>query len=172
MGGYSRGLALVAGLGAAAAVLVACGNGTGAAPDPDDSVMAPAAIATSSVAGLGTVLVDAAGKTLYFTDQDTNGTVRCTGACLGAWLPALAAGTTLPPGSVAGLSVIKRPDDGREQFTYQGQPLYEFHLDGMAGQINGNEAHDRFGGTSFTWHAAVVAGTAVVSSNEGGIPGY
>jgi predicted lipoprotein with Yx(FWY)xxD motif len=173
MGGYPRRLTLVVvGLGAAAVLLAACGNGAGAAPDPGDSVMAPAAIATSSVAGLGTVLVDSAGKTLYYTDQDTAGVVHCTGTCLDSWFPAMAAGTTLPPGSVAGLSVIRRPDDGREQFAYQGRPLYEFKLDGMAGQINGNEAHDRFGGTSFRWHAAVVAGTSVVPSNADGIPGY
>jgi predicted lipoprotein with Yx(FWY)xxD motif len=174
MNGYGR-LAVVAGLAAAGVVLAACGTN----PTPTDTggaSAANAAIGTSSVAGVGTVLVDSAGKTLYFSDQDANGTMRCTGDCLGFWIPATASGTSVPRGSIAGLSVLKRADNGQPQFAYQGKPLYEFKMDSMAGQINGNGAHDDFNGTSFTWHAAVASGTAVVpgatSGNSGGGSGY
>lgn len=176
MNGYGHRMTLaVIGLGVAGAVLAACGSDAGATGNPGGSVIAPAAIATSSVSGLGTVLVDSAGKTLYFNDQDAAGLLHCTGACLQFWVPATASSTAVPAGSVPGLSVLRRPDDGKDQFTYQGRPLYEFRLDAMAGQVNGQDAHDEFGGMSFTWHAAVVAGTAVptpASGATGGIPGY
>lgn len=166
-----RGLAGVAGLAAAGTLLAACGGSGPAVSDPGTSPLP--AIATSSVSGVGTVLVDAAGKTLYFTDQDANGTIRCTRACVSFWFPATTSSVKVPPGSVAGLSVIKRPDDGKEQFAYRGRPLYEFKLDGMAGQVNGQDVHDRFGSTAFTWHAAVVAGTAASTASEvGSVSGY
>jgi predicted lipoprotein with Yx(FWY)xxD motif len=169
--------AVVVALGAVlAAVLAACGTNGGHTPTPGDDALAPAVIATSSVSGLGTVLVDSSGKTLYFNDQDSGTSLHCADACLRFWVPATASGTTVPPGSVAGLSVIRRSDDGKDQFEYQGRPLYEFRMDAMAGQVNGDDAHDEFAGTPFAWHAAVVAGTGAAASagatNTGSIPGY
>jgi predicted lipoprotein with Yx(FWY)xxD motif len=165
-------LAALAGLGVAGAALTACGGGPGGGDGSGESV-APPAIATSSVSGLGTVLVDSSGKTLYFNDEDSGNTLRCTGPCLQFWLPATTTDTAVPPGSVTGLSVVKRSDDGKDQFMYQGRPLYEFTLDAMAGQVNGQDAHDEFEGMSFAWHAAVVTGTAVTASGDaGGIAGY
>ena len=180
MYGYGR-LAAVAGLAAAGVLLAACGNsstatgtggGTGGAPAASN-----AAIGTSMIGGVGKVLVDRSGKTLYFDDQEANGTVRCTGSCLGVWIPATTSGTSVPNGSVAGVSVMKRKDNGMEQLAYQGKPLYQFKLDSMPGQASGNGAQDQFNGTSFTWHAAVVAGSASAPGSStgnsgGGIPGY
>ncbi|HEY1570264.1 MAG TPA: hypothetical protein VGG05_02895 [Pseudonocardiaceae bacterium] len=176
MNGYER-LAAVAGLAAAGVVLAACGTNPTATGAGSASAASNAAVGTSSVAGVGTVLVDSAGKTLYFSDQDANGTMHCTGDCLGFWIPATASGASVPRGSITGLSVLKRADNGQKQFAYQGKPLYEFKMDSMAGQVNGNGAHDDFNGTSFTWHAAVASGTAVApgstsSDSGGGIPGY
>ena len=139
-----RTVTAVAGLAAAGAVLAACG--------------------TSTVSGVGTVLVDSAGMALYFTDSDHGAAVSCTGACTDVWLPALTSGTSVPSGSAAGVTVVKRSDDGKEQLAYQGKPLYEFKEDTMAGRVTGNGAHDMFGDTAFTWHAAVVAGTASSSA--------
>lgn len=171
-----RRLGWVAGLAAACAVLAACSTGNRGPSDDGGATRVPAAIGTSVVSGVGTVLVDSTGKTLYFTDQDAGGTIHCTGPCMSFWSPATASSNALPPGSIPGLSVIRRPDDGQEQFAYQGRPLYEFKLDGMAGQVNGNEAHDEFSGMSFTWHAAVVDGTAPAAPSSlvdaGGPPGY
>jgi predicted lipoprotein with Yx(FWY)xxD motif len=118
------------------------------------------------------VLVDPAGKTLYFTDQDMAGHFACTGQCLGIWLPDTTPSATLPSGTMPGISVLTRPD-GRRQLAYQGKPLYEFRLDAMAGQVNGNGQRDMFDDRAFTWHAAVVAGTAVPGGNSAGdVPGY
>lgn len=168
-------LSAVAGMAAAGAVLAACGSASTATGSGSPTVSGEA-VGTSSVSGVGTVLVNSAGMTLYFTDQDHGATVSCTAACTGIWLPALTSGTSAPSGSATGVTVVKRSDDGKEQLAYKGKPLYEFKLDGMAGQVAGNGAHDQFGGTSFTWHAAVVPGTASSGAGNGGgagaIPGY
>lgn len=162
-----------AGLLATGLLLAACGTnssnssgGSGAAP----------AVRTASVPGVGIVLVDSAGNTLYFTDQDANGGVMCTGSCTGIWHPALSSGNSPPTGSVSGIGLFQRPDNGQKQLTYQGKPLYEFALDGGGGKATGNGAHDQFDGKSFTWHAVVVAGGGVAptapTTGGGGGGGY
>ncbi len=150
------GLAVLAGAFTAACG-VADGTGGGGTVTPD-----AAAVGVSAVPGIGTVLVDGHGKALYFTDQDHGGDVGCTGRCLQVWVPAYVVGTSVPAGSAPGVTVIRRSDDGRGQLAYQGKPLYEFRMDVMAGQVTGNGAADRFGATSFTWHAATVATTSAV----------
>jgi predicted lipoprotein with Yx(FWY)xxD motif len=145
-------LATVAGLAVlAGALTAACGTANGAVT-PD-----PAAVGISSVAGVGTVLVDGHGKALYVTDQDHGTDVHCTGRCAGVWPPAYVSGVTVPAGSAPGVGVLRRSDDGREQLAYHGQPLYEFRLDVMAGQVTGNDVTDRFDGVTFVWHAATVS---------------
>src|SRR6476661_6468662 len=50
-------------------------------------------VKVATVPGVGAVLVDSAGKTLY-TLTDANGAaVACTGACLSVWPPAMVAAT-------------------------------------------------------------------------------
>jgi predicted lipoprotein with Yx(FWY)xxD motif len=103
----------------------------------------------------------------------------CTGACLSFWFPAPATGAT--SGAVAGLSTVHRPDNGQEQLTFQGKPLYTFKLDTGPGQDAGQNAKDSFGGTNFTWHAATTttavapgqpATTTAPPANTGGGYGY
>lgn len=154
-------LSAVAGLVAAGAVLAACepssaGSNTSTSND---------AVGTSMMSGVGTVLVSSTGMTLYFNDQDHGGRVSCTNACTGVWLPALTSGTSAPGGSAAGVTVIKRSDNGKEQLAYRGKPLYGFKPDAMAGQATGDGTRDQFGGTSFTWHAALVAGTSAPATS-------
>ena len=169
----------LAGLAVVGVVAAACGTGN-TATDNTSSVNNNA-VGTSMVSGLGTVLVNSSGMALYFTDQDHGATVACTGGCTSVWLPAVVNGTTVPSGSVAGVTLVKRSDDGKEQLAYQGKPLYVFRADGMAGQVTGNGARDSFDGTAFTWHAAVVAGGSAAASasaqqagggSVGSIPGY
>src|SRR5215471_3068508 len=78
--------AFVAGLaGAAAAIaLVACGSTAsstgGGHPAPGTPV-----VMTRNLAGLGTVLVNTAGKTIYSPEQEAHGKILCTGNCLSFW---------------------------------------------------------------------------------------
>jgi len=147
---------------AAAAVLVACAGYAestgGGHPAPGTPV-----VKTRNLAGLGTVLVNTAGKTIYSPEQEARGRILCTGSCLAFWLPVTvktAAGLHAPGGVTGVLGTIHRRDDGLTQLTYNGRPLYTFRLDRSAGQAHGSNFADSFGGTSFTWRAVTAGGTS------------
>jgi predicted lipoprotein with Yx(FWY)xxD motif len=164
--------ALLAGLaGVAAAVLAGC---AGYAESPGGGQPAPGkpAVMTRSLAGLGTVLVNTAGKTIYSPEQEAHGRILCTGSCLSFWLPVTvkSAAVLHAAGGVAGrLGTIHRRDDGLTQVTYNGRPLYTFRLDHAPGQAHGSNFSDSFGGTAFTWQA-VPAGGAAGAPSGGAAP--
>ena len=86
----------------------ACGNsGGGAADSPTPAPTTTAAPATVGVAtsGLGQILVDAQGRTLYLFQKDSGTTSTCTGACATAWPSLQATGQpTAGSGASAALS--------------------------------------------------------------------
>jgi predicted lipoprotein with Yx(FWY)xxD motif len=161
---------LVAALAAtsAAGVLAGCASGGGSASSVSNGTGgtqpggAGITISSRQVSGVGTVLTDQSGKTLYTPEQEANGTIKCTGSCLSFWFPVTVAngGTPHADGTLAGkLGSVQRPD-GTSQVTYNGEPLYTFKLDSGPGQAHGNDFTDSFGGQSFVWHAATASGTA------------
>jgi predicted lipoprotein with Yx(FWY)xxD motif len=135
-----------AGIAAVAAVILlsACAkssspsSGTTSAPSPAQG--GSMTIATATVSGMGTILVDAHGSTLYYLKTEKPGTIKCTGSCAAAWPPLLLpAGTSAVagPGVTGGdLGTIERPDGGT-QVTYNGMPLYTFASDQQPGQATG-----------------------------------
>jgi predicted lipoprotein with Yx(FWY)xxD motif len=148
------------------AALTACGS------EQQGGQQEPAggqAAATRDIPGVGMVLVDPAGKTLYFTDNDSAGAIKCVDECLKLWTPAAA-----PSDGAQGanMGVTKRPD-GTSQLTYQNKPLYTFTMDTKDQPASGNNATDSFGGVDFTWHAVVVsaANQPPTSGNDGGYGG-
>jgi predicted lipoprotein with Yx(FWY)xxD motif len=89
-------------------------------------------------------------KPLYVTDQEMDGTIRCTGACTQIWVPLTSKSAA---SDLSGeLGTIKRPD-GTRQVTLDGRPLYHFAEDGSDGKATGDGVKDSFGGVQFTWHA-------------------
>jgi predicted lipoprotein with Yx(FWY)xxD motif len=159
-------------LGIAAFVLVAAGCSTGAAggygaPAPAGSAAAPAtgqAISTQSTS-LGVILVDGGGRTVYEFANDTNGTSACTGACAANW-PPVAAPSPLPaslPGVTGQLGVTSR-QDGSQQLTIAGHPLYTFAGDTAPGQTNG-KGKILDGGL---WTVASAAGAPIANAGAGG----
>jgi predicted lipoprotein with Yx(FWY)xxD motif len=158
-----RGLTAGAGL-AAVSVLAACGSTGpgGSAADGQQAATSPRlVVSVRSLPGIGTVLVDSSGDTLYSPQQEAHGAILCTASCLSFWFPVqVRAGTVLrAPGSVTGkLGTIRRPG-GMTQLTISGRPLYTFRLDQAPGQAHGNDYTDHFGGVSFTWHAITASGT-------------
>lgn len=157
----------------AATVVAACGSGgtADAGGGGGDTSSETVAVRTQDHPDLGMILVDVSGKTLYFAEQEEDGTVRCVDACLRFWFPAkLPAGATPSVPGVTDLDVLHRTDNGQDQLTYQGKPLYTFQLDGSAGDANGNNLQDDFGGTHFVWHAVTVEGegTPTPSPTPGG----
>jgi predicted lipoprotein with Yx(FWY)xxD motif len=112
--------------------------------------------------GLGRILVDGRGRTLYLFEKDKHGKSACTGKCAGFWPPLIASGKPLATaGAKASLLGTTKRADGRLQVTYNHHPLYRFVKDTRKGQTNGEEL-DAFGAE---WYA-VSAGGAKVEKND------
>lgn len=130
----------------------------------------PATVSTRDISGVGTALINSAGNTLYFAEQEEDGTIRCVDSCLRFWMPlTVPAGTAPTAGSgITGtLATVNRPD-GAVQVTYDNRPLYTFSLDDAPGKSAGDGAKDSFGGTEFVWHAATVSGANDTDSGDKG----
>ncbi len=127
-------------------------------------------VATAS-SGLGRILVDGSGRTLYLFEKDKHGKSACAGKCATAWPPLIASGKPLAKGGAkASLLGTTKRGDGRLQVTYNHHPLYRFVKDTRKGQTYG-EAIDAFGAE---WYAVSPAGAKVemhgAASGGGGDP--
>jgi predicted lipoprotein with Yx(FWY)xxD motif len=108
--------------------------------------------------GLGRVLVDGRGRTLYLFEKDKRSKSACTGKCAAFWPPLIASGKPFTAaGAKASLLGTTKRGDGRLQVTYNHHPLYTFVKDTAKGQTNG-EAVDAFGAE---WYAVSAAGAKV-----------
>jgi predicted lipoprotein with Yx(FWY)xxD motif len=112
-------------------------------------------IAGSEISGLGTVLVDSSGMTVYEFTEDSGTTSNCYGECEAAWPPVAASGKpTAGEGAMSSALGTTKRKDGTLQVTYEGHPLYTFAGDKAAGEANGNEDEG-------TWFVLDEAGSAV-----------
>jgi predicted lipoprotein with Yx(FWY)xxD motif len=154
--------ALLAVLGAL--VIAGCGGGGSSSSSSGSSGEGGAKLTSTGgggtvsgaeVSGLGTVLVDSEGMTVYEFTEDEGMTSVCYGGCEAAWPPVVASGKpTAGEGAMsADLGTTKRKD-GTKQVTYKGHPLYTFAGDNAPGEANGNESEG-------TWFALDEAGSAV-----------
>jgi predicted lipoprotein with Yx(FWY)xxD motif len=137
-----------------ALAVAACGGGgaaTAATPKTSTGAAATVGVANSS---LGSILVDATGRTLYLFKADVGMTSACTGACASAWPPLPAKGTpTAGTGLTASkLATITRPG-GSRQVTYNGHPVYLYVGDKKPGDVNG-QAVTAFGAGWFALNPA------------------
>jgi predicted lipoprotein with Yx(FWY)xxD motif len=156
--------AVVAAVGVAIAIAATGGGGS-------SSTASGATVSVKKVAGAGSVLVDSKGRALYRSEQERNGMVLCTGACLSFWQPLTVKGTPKASSLNGKLGVVKRPDGGR-QVTFDGKLLYSFKLDGQ-GQVKGDGFKDAFGGQKFHWHVVrPVGASSSSSSNPTSTPTY
>ncbi|CAG7639675.1 COG4315 family predicted lipoprotein [Actinacidiphila bryophytorum] len=175
-------LAAVAFAGAASLALAACGSGGSGGSDAGSGAGAASGgvVTTHDTSALGMVYADSAGNTAYAADQEAGGTISCTAGCLDFWHPVLAGSASaagLPGG--AGFGTVKRPDNGQQQVTLKGRPLYTFTEDKKPGDTAGEGFKDAFAGHNFTWHALRTDGSAPApsssssdSSGGGGYAGY
>jgi predicted lipoprotein with Yx(FWY)xxD motif len=108
---------------------------------------------------LGSVLVNALGRTLYLFAKDPPGQSACPSPCAAVWPPLTTTATpSAGPGAVQSeLGTTRRPG-GVLQVTYHGHPLYLFVGDAHVGQTAG-EGLNQFGGL---WWAVSPAGAKVV----------
>lgn len=136
-----------------AILLTGCTGGDTAPPPADNGAteQTPTTPETGEAAlmtadsGLGEIVVDADGMTVYMFDNDTQGsaTSTCEGDCATNW-PAVTTdaaeapaveGVTGEVGTVTGV-------DGSTQLTLNGWPLYYFAGDAAAGDTNGQGMND------------------------------
>lgn len=154
-----RGLALMVSGAVLAGLLAACAKSGGAAGGGGSGD----AVSTKSIQGVGTVLVNPTGLTLYHLSTESNGTIQCTGQCASTWPPFVESGGTLPTegaGASGTLGTVTRPD-GQKQITYNGMPLYRYSGDSQPGQANGQ-------GIQGVWFAVPASGSATGSPSGGG----
>ncbi len=121
-------------------------------------------VTSGTVSGLGTVLVDGKGITVYMYATDRQGQPsRCYGICAIQWPPLV-----LPPGvgePVAGPGVATTllgtapRTDGSTQITYNGWPLYLWPPDRAPGMATG-QALTNAGGL---WYVLTPAGKPIVT---------
>jgi len=177
-------------LAVAAALLLlvaACGddddNGDDTATGSNDSTTTTAAQESGggtevkvADTDLGSVLVDADGKTLYVFDNDQGSTSSCEGGCASTWPPLATDGDpTAGDGADASLLGTTDRNDGTTQVTYDGHPLYTYNADTAAGDTNGQ-------GVGGIWWVIGADGQKITQTSGGGsttttagatgVPGY
>jgi predicted lipoprotein with Yx(FWY)xxD motif len=115
--------------------------------------------------GLGTVLADSQGLTLYLFEKDSGTKSSCFGGCAAAWPPVTTNGKpTAGSGANSSLLGTTPRSDGQPQVTYNGHPLYRFAGDQSPGDVNG-QGLTEFGGG---WFALNSAGDEVTTKPSAG----
>ncbi|MGH8979557.1 MAG: COG4315 family predicted lipoprotein [Acidimicrobiales bacterium] len=136
-------------------LLAGCGGGT---PSPTaESSATTTTIRAETIPGLGEILVDAGGYTLYIYSPDHARRSTCHGMCAGRWPPAVLPDGTARPTAGRGvrpslLGTAAR-SGGARQVTYDGWPLYAYVDDGKPGAVTGQ------GADMGLWYTMSVSGT-------------
>jgi predicted lipoprotein with Yx(FWY)xxD motif len=105
----------------------------------------------AAVPGLGTVLVDGNGRTLYVLASEQGGNVSCTASngCTAIWpalvLPAGMSQGIAGSGVQASLLGTVKGSAGDTRLTYGGWPLYTFTEDTGSGAAKGQNLTDTWG---------------------------
>ena len=146
---------------AGALAIAGCGGSSGDSTEGETSSGSSSSgmtVTGTSIEGLGTVLVDSEGFTVYAFARDKGDVSSCNGACAESWPPVIAEGTpTAGEGAMSSQLGTTKRKDGTEQVTYSGHPIYTFVDDQSPGEANGNES-TAFGGE---WQALAESGATV-----------
>jgi predicted lipoprotein with Yx(FWY)xxD motif len=133
-------------------------SGAGYAAAGKPIIAAQAGTISMRHTGLGNVLVDSHGRTLYLFEKDRGMTSSCAGACASIWPPVTATGK---PGAGTGLSATKiglvKRSDGTMQVSYGGHPLYAYVGDAKPGDTKG-EGLNQFGAK---WYVLAPSGRKI-----------
>ena len=168
----SRRITWLAGAAAVAVLalgLAACSSGaqaTGSSAAPASGEQGTVDVAQS---GLGQLLVNSQGSTLYLFQKDTGTQSECTGECATNWPPLRTNGQpTVGSGASASLIGTTPRSDGAAQVTYNGHPVYTFSGDQQPGDTNG-EGLTAFGGSWFVLSPAgdQISGSASSTGSSG-----
>jgi predicted lipoprotein with Yx(FWY)xxD motif len=167
-GGLALGTATTVAACGSSSSSTAVGSPGSSAPSGASSA-ASATISAKSVPGVGTVLVNRQGQTLYMLTSEKGGKITCTQAngCTQAWPETLLTNgaTTAKAGSGVQSSLLGTVKDasGNLEVTYNHWPLYTFSGDSGPGVAKG-QALTSFGGT---WYVLNGSGNPMTSSQSG-----
>ena len=141
--------------------------GTPPPTSPPTSTLSPTAAPAAGteldirMTGLGQVLVDTRGMTLYLFEVETGSASTCYGSCAQNWPPLHTKGApTAGSGSMQALLNTSARKDGTAQVTYNGHPLYFFVGDSKPGDTHG-EGISAFGGS---WYVVSPSGAKIDAS--------
>ena len=156
----------------ALALTAACtpyGTSTAASSASAPTSLPAGTVVGPATTGLGTILVNADGRTVYEFANDTAGRSTCTGACSSTWLPVAA--SDAPPATLPGVTapVGSTPrSDGTHQLTVGGHPVYTFTGDNARGQTHGQGITLNGG----LWSVLTPKGTPLAAGSLSSATGY
>jgi predicted lipoprotein with Yx(FWY)xxD motif len=154
---------VVAGLAACSSSSKSASSGAG--PTPTAGEM----FSTANATGLGTVVVDAKGFTVYVLSADGQSNVTCDDAsgCTKVWpdlpLPSGVTQANAGAGIQPNLLSTMKLSDGETYPTYKGWLMYEYSGDTGPAQSHG-QGIQSFGGT---WYAINASGMLVMTAGAG-----
>ena len=163
---------LVAGCGSSSTTSTKSSASTPAAPSTSSTPAAKAVeVSTRTLPGLGSVVVNAQGRTLYVFAPDKAKKVTCVGGCAAVWPPlALSSGQKPVVSGQAKSSLVgsdPNPAGGRT-VTYAGWPLYSYVADTSPGAARG-QAINLNGGL---WDVIAPSGKVITKKASTGTSGY
>jgi predicted lipoprotein with Yx(FWY)xxD motif len=168
-GGLALGTAATVAACSSSSSSTAAGSPSSSSAPAGAASAAPDTISAKSVPGVGTVLVNGQGQTLYMLTSEQGGKITCTQAngCTQAWPETLLTNgaTTAKAGSGVQSSLLGTLKDasGNREVTYNHWPLYTFSGDSGPGVAKG-QGLTSFGGT---WYVLNGSGNPVTSSQSG-----
>ncbi|WP_291414077.1 SCO0930 family lipoprotein [Actinophytocola sp.] len=126
-------------------------DGGKAGAQPEQS--GPVQVVAAELPGFGPALTDQDGQTLYLFTKDSKAPSKsvCNGACAEKWPPVIDDGNVQVTGLDKAIIGSVTRDDGTEQVTVGGWPVYRYEGDTDAGQTNGH-------GVAGTWFVIEPAG--------------
>ncbi|MGN6474965.1 MAG: hypothetical protein ACTHK4_15120 [Mycobacteriales bacterium] len=128
--------------------------------------MQSTSFSTANISGLGQVVVDGRGRTVYILTAPGKKNVACTDSsgCTAIWpdlpFPDGTSSANAGSGLKASLLGAKKSSDGETYPTYNGYFMYEYAADSGPGKANG-EGIKSFGGT---WYVLSPSGTPIKSA--------
>ncbi|PTT68265.1 COG4315 family predicted lipoprotein [Arthrobacter sp. HMWF013] len=138
------------------------GASASATPGSASPTAAAAVDLKTASSSAGTIVVDAAGMSVYYFTKDVkdSGTSACTAACLTAWPPVLTTAAAPTAEGVTGMLGTITTPDGAKQVTLNGLPLYYFAQDKNPGDILGQ-------GVNSVWYLAGPTGDMIRTAASG-----
>ncbi len=122
-----------------------------------------ASVSVKTISGVGPVLVNAQGRTLYIFEPDKHTKVTCVGPCASLWPPLkLASGQKATASGEAKSSLLAADPspEGGQVVTYAGWPLYTYAADSGPGTANGQGINANGG----LWYVISPSGKVIVKA--------